>query len=218
MSIMWNDLYWTYFKLELQPVAFESYYLTNLEPHCDYKKCKGDLWFRYKAVKFIAAVVTSQTCSWACCSNHQVILMFLLVSRIPSICMEVVTELYFRQTDELFSSDFWIFVLYHMKKGVKMATTQVKVTSWSPTYMPGVRYRVIFQTDSWAGLFRILKFFLYYIKKGVEMATTQVKVTSWSPTQWYVTWFYHHPFFCQFDCVWLKLGSYIVFQFLKKMT
>lgn len=169
MSIMWNDLYWTYFKLELQPVAFESYYLTNLEPHCDYKKCKGDLWFRYKAVKFIAAVVTSQTCSWACCSNHQVILMFLLVSCIPSICMEVVTELYFRQTDELFSSDFWIFVLYHMKKGVKMATTQVKVTSWSPT-------------------------------------------------QWYVTWFYHHPFFCQFDCVWLKLGSYIVFQFLKKMT
>ena len=102
--------------------------------------------------------------------------MFLLVSRIPSICMEVGTELYFRQTDELFSSDFWIFVLYHMKKGVKMATTQVKVTSWSPTYMPGVRYRVIFQTDSWAGLFRILKFFLYYIKKGVEMATTQVKV------------------------------------------
>lgn len=143
--------------------------------------------------------------------------MFLLVSRIPSpICMEVGTELYFRQTDELFSSDFWIFVLYHMKKGVKMATTQVKVTSLSPTYMPGVRYRVIFQTDSWAGLFRILKFFLYYMKKGVEMATTQVKVTSWSPTQWYVTWFYHHLFFCQFDCMWLKLESYIGFQFLKK--
>lgn len=143
--------------------------------------------------------------------------MFLLASRIPSpICMEVGTELYFRQTDELFSSDFWIFVLYHMKKGVKMATTQVKVTSLSPTYMPGVRYRVIFQTDSWAGLFRILKFFLYYMKKGVEMATTQVKVTSWSPTQWYVTWFYHHLFFCQFDCMWLKLESYIGFQFLKK--
>ena len=141
--------------------------------------------------------------------------MFLLVSRIPSICMEVGTELYFRQTDELFSSDFWIFVLYHMKKGVKMATTQVKVTSWSPTYMPRVRYRVIFQTDSWAGLFRILKFFLYYIKKGVEMATTQVKVTSWSPTQWYVTWFYHHPFFCQFDCV-IKIGELYCFPVFEK--
>lgn len=92
--------------------------------------------------------------------------MFLLVSRIPSICMEVGTELYFRQTDELFSSDFWIFVLYHMKKGVKMATTQVKVTSWSPT-------------------------------------------------QWYVTWFYHHPFFCQFDCV-IKIGELYCFPVFEK--